>query len=73
MDVCDPWYQGTINDNYFDNIVNKYLNVPKEKETFIDILIKFYNEYQLIIVGSVLLIVLAIIGIISYRKRSVLE
>lgn len=73
LDICDPWYQGTINDNYFYNIVNKYLNVPEKKETFIDKVIKFYNDYQLIIVGSVLLLILAIIGIISYRKRSVLE
>lgn len=73
LDVCDPWYQGTINDNYFDSVVNKYLNIPKEKETIIDILINFYNKYQLIIIGSILLIVLVIIGIVSYRKRSVLE
>lgn len=73
LDICDPWYQGTINDSYFYNTVNKYLNVPEKKETFIDKVIKFYNDYQLIIVGSVLLLILAIIGVISYRKRSVLE
>ena len=73
LDVCDPWYQGIINDNYFDSIVSKYLNIPKEKETFIDKAIVFYNKYQLIIIGSILFVVLAIIGIISYRKRSVLD
>lgn len=73
LDVCDPWYQGTINDNYFYNVVNEYLNKPEEKETFIDVIINIYSKYQLIIIGSILLIILSIIGIISYRKRSVLE
>lgn len=73
LDVCDPWYQSTINDNYFYSVVNKFLNKPEEKETFIDKIINFYNEYQLIIVGSISFVVLSIIGIILYRKRSVLE
>lgn len=73
LDVCDPWYQGTLNDNYFYNVVNEYLNKPEEKEDFLDAIVRFYKEYQLIIIISVLLIVLGIIAFFMYRKRSVLE
>lgn len=73
LEICDPWYQGIINDNYFYSVVNKYLNEEVVEESIWDNIIKFIQQYQLIIVGSVLLIVLGVIAILAYRKKSVLE
>lgn len=73
LEVCDPWYQGQINDNYFYKIVNKYLNPKVEEDNNWDKIISFIQKYQYIFIGSILLIILGVIGIYIYRKRSVLE
>lgn len=73
LDVCDPWYQGQINDNYFYKIVNKYLTSEVDNDSIWDKFINFIQKYQFAFIGGILLLVLGIIGVLSYRKRSVLE
>lgn len=74
LDICDEWYQGRFTSEYFYNTVDYYLDMEsKNKETFLDKVIEFLQEYYvLIIIGSVALIVIIVL-VINYRKRSVLE
>lgn len=71
LDVCDPWYQGKINNNIFYEEVNKYL--LKDEMNFFEKIFDFLGTHYLIVGGSLMLIILVIIGIIIHRKRSVLE
>lgn len=69
--VCDPWYQGSVNDKIFYNEVNKYL--IEEKDTFLDKIVDFFSNNYLGVGAFLLVILFIILGIIVYRKRSVLE
>ena len=71
LDVCRPWYKGTINDKIFYDTVNKYLK--EEKPNFLDVTVDFLKKYYLIIGGAIITLILVIVGIVIYRKRSVLE
>lgn len=69
--VCEPWYQGVINDNIFYNEVNKILeNNVLEKSVWNKIL-NFFNTYYWAIAG--LCIIIVVIVLVVYRKRSVLK
>lgn len=71
LEVCNPWYQGTLNDNLFDKVINEYL--VKEETSLTDTIINFFKDYYLIIVGSIVVILIIVGLIITHRKRSVLE
>lgn len=71
LDVCNPWYQGTVNDKIFYEEVNNYL--IEEKDTFGDKIVDFFSKNYLGVVALMLVILFIILGIIVYRKRSVLE
>lgn len=73
LNVCDPWYQGEVTDDIFNSAVEKYL-----KNDFFEVkpsnkLILFIKEYYLYIVGIIFLVMLLVISIINFKKRSVLE
>lgn len=74
LDVCDPWYQGTITDDRFNKIVQEYLT-PDEvaEENVFDKILSFFKDNYLFIIGGVVIVGILIVGIIFYRKRSVLE
>lgn len=71
LDVCNPWYQGSINDKIFYKEVNKYL--IEEKDTLWDKIVNFFSNNYLGVGALMLVILFIILGIIVYRKRSVLE
>ena len=49
LNVCDPWYQGTITDDIFNSKVNKYLNNNTEKQLGIfDKIVNFLKGNYLI-------------------------
>lgn len=75
LNVCDPWYQGSIDVESFNNVVSKYLNksVVTKDSNFIDDLIAFFSNYWMHIFGIIILIVVIIIVYKIYRRRSVLE
>lgn len=74
LDVCDPWYQGTITDDIFNAKVNKYLNNNTEKQLGIfDKIVNFFKGNYLILIGSILVIVVVIVSVRVHKKRSVLE
>lgn len=73
VDVCDKWYQGTINDNLFEIKINDYLNKKIENVGSFDKIIIFFKENILLILGGLILCCLSLFGVFSYRKRSVLE
>ena len=73
LDVCDPWYQGAVNDNIFYREVNKYIKEEKDEGFSFQDIIDFLGDNYLYVGGGLLVILLIIIGIIVYRKRSVLE
>lgn len=72
LDVCNPWYQGTVNDSIFYKKIAEYL----EDDTEIDVLdrvFSFFEDNYLIIGGVVVFLIVVVIGIVIHRKRSVLE
>lgn len=71
LDVCNPWYQGTVNNEIFYREVNEYLKTTEIG--FFDKILNFIKNNYLIIGGCCLGIVLIIVFIFVYRKRSVLE
>ena len=75
LDVCDKWYQGTINDNIFYKEVNKYLNKDTDKDNSFSFqtVIDFLGDNYLIVGGVLVFILMMVLAIIIYRKRSVLE
>lgn len=74
LDVCDPWYQGLVNDNIFYEEVNEYIISDEDDGGFsFQDIIDFLGDNYLYVGGGLVLILLIIIGIIVYRKRSVLE
>ena len=73
LDVCDPWYQGTITDSSFNKVIDEYLNpVVKEASKWDEILI-FLSNYYLYIIGGIVAVVLLVVAVIIHGKRSVLE
>lgn len=73
LDVCDEWYQPEITDEVFYSMIDKYIDDDNEKIGLWGEIISFIQKYYLYLVGAVALIIVIIIGIIIYRKRSVLE
>lgn len=71
LDVCDEWYQGTLNDNLFYKEVNKYLE--NDNLNTIEKIINLFKNNYLIIIAGLIAIIIIITGIIMHRKRSVLE
>ena len=71
LDICDPWYQGAVNDLIFYSEVNKYLS--EDDISFFDKILNFLQSYYLIIGGGILVVVLIVWVVIIHRKRSVLE
>ena len=73
LDVCDPWYQGTITDISFYNSVNKYLNNVDEEYGLLDKIIIFLEKNLFYIICGFVVLILFIILFVNYRKKSVLE
>lgn len=67
LEVCDPWYQGSLNVDEFEKIIAKYEKVEEQK------IKDASKKYWLI--GGVCIIVFVLLFIIFLvrRKRSVLE
>ena len=63
FELCDPWYQGKIDSDYFSDNLNKYLKSKEKKKEenknksnwFID------NIYLLFVLGIIVIIVLIIV------------
>lgn len=80
LDVCDPWYQGYLDEISFYDVVDKYLiDTSVEDETKIDInfdsIINFIKTYYMYFICGLIgltFIIVSIIVIIN-KKRSVLE
>ena len=72
LDICDKWYQGSLDDATFYNKIDKYLNLDGDTDMMNNIVNFFKKYYLFIIVGIVGLIIVAVIFLI-HRKRSVLE
>lgn len=75
LDVCGEWYQGTLSDDNFINVINKYYeDNPEESNNLIDNVVSFATKhYYLIGVGTLILIIAIILLIIRHRKRSRLD
>ena len=69
LEVCDEWYQGSLNDITFNAIVDKYLSEEENKSSISE----FFQNYYLFMIGVILLVVIIIIAFFRHRKRSVLE
>jgi len=74
LDVCDRWYQGAINDAYFNKVVSEYLDDDSEKDFNLwNKVVNFLGDNYLIVGVGLVFILLSIVLIVYYRKRSVLE
>ena len=74
LDVCNPWYQGTISDSSFKKTIDKYLYAnEEEKNSLYDKIINFIKVNYIFISCGILIILVFIVGLIINRKRSVLE
>lgn len=73
LDVCNPWYQGTITDSSFKKAIDKYLNLSVSEMNFQNFIIEFFKKYYLYIVSGIIFISVFIILFVNYRKKSVLE
>lgn len=73
LEVCDPWYQGTITDNIFNDIVQEYFNAEGEENGIFAEIMSFFKNNYLIFIGGIVAVLTIIICIRIYRKRSVLE
>ena len=67
LDVCDPWYQGTVTENIFEEEVSKYL--ANDENVIINFL---KNNYLYFCFFGVLLVILVVV-FKGYRKKNVLE
>lgn len=65
LDVCNPWYQGSINESVFSKEISKYLQEENA-------LLKFLEENSLYLFGGGLLLIILIVMIIVCRKKSIL-
>lgn len=74
LDVCDPWYQGTITDDLFLKVIDEYINANiDDSDDIVDEISSFFkNNYFYMLLGIVLVILIITIVVIK-RKRSVLE
>ncbi len=71
LDVCDKWYQGSLDYKHFLEITNQYM---EEEVSTYDQVLNFIKKYYVFIgVGIVLFLVIIIFLILRHRKRSVLE
>ena len=73
IDVCNPWYQGTITDSSFSKTIDEYLNPIVEDVIIWDKILNCLKNYYLYIIGGIFVVILLVIAIIVHRKRSVLE
>lgn len=73
--VCDPWYQGEVNEELIKEEVSKY----KDSNKNLDItkgsseIIEFLSNYYLYIIISIILIVTIIVILIVRKKRGELD
>ena len=72
LNICDPWYQGELNNEMFYDVVKKYL---KEDKTGLNGVLDFIKKnYILISIGIFLIVgIIAFLLIRRYRRRSVIE
>ena len=73
IDVCDKWYQGSLNDNLFDKKISEYLNNKSDVVDMFDKIILFFKYNFLLIIGGLVMCCLIVGGVYIYKKRSVLE
>ena len=68
-EICDAWYQGTIDENYFSEIVDNYLEENNNNS-----IINFILNYYLYIIGGIIILILIIILLsIRHRRRNRLD
>lgn len=73
LDVCDEWYQSEITDEVFYSMIDKYINNDEDKDSLVNMIVKFFQKNYLYLIGGIVLVGVMTIGIIVHRKRSVLE
>lgn len=75
LDVCDPWYQGDLDEVSFYNTVNKYLNSEDndDSNSVFNKILEFLESYYIYVLIGIALIILIVVLIVIKRKRSVLE
>lgn len=73
--VCDPWYQGKITDDSFEEVINNYnLELEESNKTTLDKVYEIFKDYYYIIIPVILiLIVLIIVLFIRKHKKSSLD
>ena len=67
LDVCNPWYQGSISETSFLKIIEEYLNMDDEDKS------NFFIDNYIYFLGAFILIVIVVVIVIFNNKRSVLK
>ena len=72
IEVCDPWYQGDIDEETFNQIIDSYKNKDSSNNSVIEILKAFIveNSRTLYIIVGAIIVIIIIIKIMIDRKRS---
>ena len=72
---CDPWYQGKITDDSFEEAINNYnLELEESNKTTLDKVYEVFKSYYYIIIPVILiLIILIIVLFIRKHKKSSLD
>ena len=76
FELCDPWYQGKIDSNYFSEKLDKYLEEKNEKKkdnSNRGIYDYFVNNYYLFVAFSILILFLVVVLVKRNNKRNKLD
>lgn len=80
LEVCDPWYQGELDDETFGQKIEEYKKILEEKEelerkenTIFKKIIKFLLNYYLYIIATIVLVITVTIVLILRKKRYTLD